>query len=93
MSFAKEITCILSVSTPFSGQLHNLSQLHRDDSYSLLSNNGYHCYFISRVVGYLLETVLRLAIQPILEAECITECAGIDIGRIFRTLQRSRCVI
>jgi hypothetical protein len=27
---------------------------------------------------------------PILEAECVTESAGGDIGRVFRTLQRAR---
>ena len=42
------------------------------------------------MVGYLLEGVLRAAMQPILEADCITESAGGDIGRIFKTLKRAR---
>ena len=43
-----------------------------------------------RVVGHLYEGALRLAMQPILDAGCITESAGGDIARVFRTLQRAR---
>ena len=41
-------------------------------------------------MGYLYEQALRLAMQPILDAGCITESAGGDIARVFRTLQKGR---
>ena len=43
-----------------------------------------------RIVGYLLESVLRAAMQPILTSDCVTESAGVDISRVFRTLKRIR---
>lgn len=54
---------------------------------SLLTN--YHL-LLFRIVGYLLESVLRAAMQPILSSDCVTESAGVDIGRVFRTLKRIR---
>lgn len=45
-----------------------------------------------RVIGFLLEGVLRVAMQPVLEADTITEEAGSDISRVFRTIQRSRSI-
>eukprot|EP00596_Hydrurales_sp_CCMP1899_P008559 CAMPEP_0119049468 /NCGR_PEP_ID=MMETSP1177-20130426/64842_1 /TAXON_ID=2985 /ORGANISM="Ochromonas sp, Strain CCMP1899" /LENGTH=658 /DNA_ID=CAMNT_0007026749 /DNA_START=596 /DNA_END=2572 /DNA_ORIENTATION=- len=45
-----------------------------------------------RVIGYLLEDVLRAVMRPILETDCVTESAGGDISRVFRTVQRARSV-
>jgi hypothetical protein len=47
----------------------------------------------ARLVGHLLEEVLREVLQPLLSAECIGEEAGADIARIFRTLQRARLTL
>ena len=44
-----------------------------------------------RVMGYLLECVIRASMKPVLhESECISENAGSEIGRIFRTLQKAK---
>ena len=48
------------------------------------------CLWLLRVVGYLLEGVLRAAMQPILTSDCVTESAGGDVSRVFRTLKRIR---
>jgi hypothetical protein len=45
-----------------------------------------------RVIGFLLEGVLRVAMQPVLDTDTITEEAGSDISRVFRTIQRSRSI-
>jgi hypothetical protein len=44
----------------------------------------------ARVVGHLAEAVLREAMQPVLTAECISEAAGEEISRVYRSLQQIR---
>lgn len=43
-----------------------------------------------RVMGFLVEGILRSAMQPILDADCITEEAGSDISRVFRVIMRAQ---
>lgn len=51
----------------------------------VLQESVYH-----RLMGYLLEHVLREVVRPVLDAACIAESAGTDISRVYRTLQKSR---
>lgn len=44
----------------------------------------------TRLLGHLLEYVLREAMRPILLAECISESAGADVSRVYRSLQGIR---
>jgi hypothetical protein len=45
-----------------------------------------------RAVGWLLEGVVRTLVQPVLEAECITECAANDIVRVYQAIRRAQTV-
>lgn len=46
----------------------------------------------SRVLGHLVDGVLREAMAPVLAAECVSEAAGAEISRVFRSLQQVRAV-
>jgi hypothetical protein len=43
----------------------------------------------SRLIGSLVECVLHVCIQPLLESDCIDASAGVDIARIFKTIQKA----
>lgn len=45
-----------------------------------------------RLIGYLTESILRACMESLLQAECISETAGSDINRIFKTLLRIRYI-
>ena len=45
-----------------------------------------------RVMGYLFEEVLRAAIKKVLDAEYISEDAGSDINRVFKTIQKAKSI-
>jgi len=45
-----------------------------------------------RVIGYLFEEVLRAAIEKVLKAEYISEDAGSDINRVFKTIQKAKYI-
>lgn len=45
-----------------------------------------------RLMGYLLDAVLAQAMQPILTADCISEAAGAEVARVFRSLQEARLI-
>lgn len=53
--------------------------------HSVLPDNVYE-----RIMGYLIECVIRGAVQPVQEADCIAATACTDIGRVFRILMKSR---
>jgi hypothetical protein len=46
----------------------------------------------AKLMGHLLDGVLKEAMQPILSAECISEAAGAEVSRVFRSLQHARLV-
>jgi protein transport protein DSL1/ZW10 len=46
-----------------------------------------------RVMGYLVECVLRCAVAPVQEADVIAATAATDIGRIFRSLSKCKDVL
>lgn len=46
----------------------------------------------ARLMGYLVEAVLRESMRPVLGAECIAEAEGAEICRVYRSLQHIRCV-
>ena len=45
-----------------------------------------------RVMGHLFEEILRAAIKKVLEAEYISEDAGSDINRVFKTIQKAKSI-
>lgn len=64
--------------------LNNFSAL-RDQWKDVLQDPVYH-----RVIGYLLESVLRALMEPLFATDCIEETAASEISRIFRSVQRIR---
>mmetsp|Transcript_21014 Transcript_21014/g.30337 ORF Transcript_21014/g.30337 Transcript_21014/m.30337 type:complete len:765 (+) Transcript_21014:80-2374(+) len=46
----------------------------------------------NRLVGFLLEVVLRRAMRPVLEAKYISESTATDVSRVFKIIQKSRSV-
>jgi hypothetical protein len=46
----------------------------------------------ARLLGHLLDCVLREAMAPVLAAECIAESAGAEVSRVFRSLQQVRAI-
>ena len=45
-----------------------------------------------RLMGHLLDLVLREAMKPILTADCVSEAAGAEVSRVYRSLQHIRLV-
>lgn len=46
-----------------------------------------------RVMGYLLECVLRTAMRPVLDADCVSESSGGEVCRIFRSFQKVKATM
>eukprot|EP01041_Mallomonas_annulata_P000737 gene737-1415_t len=46
-----------------------------------------------RIVGYLVECVLRASMQPLMQADCISEDAGTQIAKVMRVLQGIRTAL
>ena len=43
-----------------------------------------------KMMGYLIECVIRIAVQAVQEADCIEATAATDIGRIYRILMKTK---
>lgn len=56
--------------------------------FSVLQDSVYE-----RITGYLLESIFRTAMKPVLEADCISASSGSEVCRIFRTLQRAKSIL
>ena len=44
----------------------------------------------AKLMGFLVEAVIREAMRPVLTAECIAEAEGAEICRVYRSLQHVR---
>ena len=67
--------------------MNHLEQL-RGQWQNVLPDNVYE-----RIMGYLVECILRSAVAPVQEADVIAATAATDIGRIFRSLSKCKDVL
>lgn len=72
------------------GAIQTINQLEQLQNHwqNVLPDNIYE-----RIIGYLIECIIRYAIAPIQESDVIVATAATDIGRIFRKLNKCKDVL